>query len=141
MAKEMSYRVLARSGHDPELKSYKSMIYSDFMKSLRFGNDWYSLIDSDRYYAVYTHIIDQLLSRRDSIVRLAVLEDDLDVCLGWSLSENKKLHYVYVKEDYRCQGIGASLMPDKFDTVTHLTKIGQSIRKKKFPNAIFDPFI
>lgn len=135
-----AYKVVSLSGHDPALASYRNMIYSDFLKSLRFGNEWYRLIDSDRYYRVYHKIIDQLLERTDSQVHLALLADEPDVCLGWSLFENQKLHYVFVKGPYRKQGIGSSLIPKLFNEVTHLTKIGQAIRLSKFNDVIFDPF-
>lgn len=135
-----SLTVLSYSGSDPALTPYRSMIYSDFMRSLRYGNDWYALIDPDCYYSVYKQIINQLLSRTESQVRLAVLTDDHDVCLGWSLSEGPRFHYVFVKKDYRKQGIGEALSPKDFRQVTHLTKIGQAIRKSKFPKVIFNPF-
>lgn len=136
-----TYKILTYAGHDPAIKPYRSMIYSDFMRSLRFGNEWYKLIDSDCYYAVYKQIIDRLLLRDDTVVKLAVLSDDLDNCLGWSLSEGITLHYVFVKKDLRHQGIGAELMSSPFKQVTHLTKIGQSIRKNKFPTTKFNPFL
>lgn len=135
-----SYRIIHYSGHDPVLKNYLSMIYSDFMRSLRFGNGWYRLIDSDRYYSMYKQIIDHLLAKKESVIRLAVLSDDLDVCLGWSLSEGPRIHYVFVKKPYRKQGIGTALMPLTFEMITHLTTIGQNIREKKFSHVKFDPF-
>ena len=116
------------------------MIYSDFMKSLRYGNPWYKLIDSDCYFGVYPKLIDGLLARANSLVRLACLSDQLDTCLGWSLSEGDKLHYVFVKLDQRNQGIGQSLIPKDFLQVTHLTQVGQAIREAKFPETIFNPF-
>jgi len=116
------------------------MIFKDFKRSLRHSNEWFGLIDKKIYYKVYQSVIESLLSRPESAVRLAVLADDLDNCLGWSLSESKKLHYVYVKEDFRNIGIAKSLLPKEFDQITHLTKAGQSIWQSKFPNVIFNPF-
>ena len=141
MGPQMSaYKIITLAATDPALNDYRAMIYSDFMKSLRYGNEWYRLIDSNRYYSVYKNIIDALLSRADSVVRLACLANDVDTCLGWSLTEGPKFHYIFVKEDYRRNGIGKSLMPKEFNQITHLTKIGQAIRKAKFRTVIFDPF-
>lgn len=136
-----SYRILTFSGSDPAIAPYRPMIYSDFMRSLRYGNAWYKLIDPSAYYPVYRAVIDQLLARRNAQVRLACLSDDLDTCLGWSLTEGDCLHYVFVKLHQRRQGIGAALVPDPVQRVSHLTKIGQAIREKHLPQVIFNPFL
>lgn len=135
-----TYRILSFSGSDPALKPYQAMIYSDFLKSLRYGCPFYHLIDSDCYYSLYKHRIDQMLGGNESVVRIAVLSDDPDTALGWSLSEGKRFHYAFVKLDFRRQGIGTSLLPKEFNQVTHVTKIGQAIREKKYSHVIFNPF-
>lgn len=135
-----AYQVRIFSGTDPALDDYKSMIHSDFKKSLRYGNDWFKKIDSDSYFAAYKTLIHRLLDKEHVQVMLAVLDDDPDVCLGWSISEPGILHYVFVKKDFQRMGIGKALLPDSFHIVTHLTKIGQSIREKKFKKVIFNPF-
>lgn len=136
-----TYRIQTYSGTDPALNSYKNMIRSFFMKSLRDGNDWFRAIDSNVFYKTYFLVIDLILSRADTIVKLAVLSDDEDVCLGFSIMEGKVLHYVFVKPPYCRQGIGSALVPKPFDCVTHLTKIGKDIRSKKFRKTTFNPFI
>lgn len=135
------YRVVVYSGTDPALNPYKAMVYSDWMKSLRFGNEWFKLIDSNRFYSIYGAIIRQILAKPECHVRLAVLSDEPDTCLGWTLSEGNTLHYAFVKKDLRRQGIGKALLPKSFDRTTHLTKIGQAIRQAKFRDLTFDPFL
>lgn len=137
------YTVISLLGTDPALEPYRHLIYSSFLRSLRFGNDWFKDIESDLYYDVYHRVIDALLVRPESVVRLALLPDELDTCIGWSLSEEKTLHYVFVKGDIeaRRHGIGTALLPKEFDKITHLTKIGRDIWKKKYPKVKFDPFI
>jgi len=138
------YKVLAFSGTDPALAPYRNFVLSRFKKSLRLGNDWFMLIDSQAYFSAYDHVIHNILSRPMTVVRLAVLTDDEDVCLGFSVMEDETLHYVYVKNDwqstFRKKGIGAALVPTPFSRITHLTTIGQSIRAKKFPDIPFNPF-
>lgn len=129
------------SGGSTAMDPYKSMIYSDFMNSLRYGNDWYALIDPECYFSVYRKMIDHLLSKPAVKVNLAVLSDDVDTCLGWSMFEPNILHYIYVKADFRDQGIASSLAPKGFSSVSHLTKVGQSIRRTHFPDAVFNPFL
>lgn len=133
-----SYKILTYAGTDPILKPYESMIYSDWLKSLRYGNGWFKCVDPSAYFEAYERIVKALLSR--GVVRLAVLTEDLDTCLGWSLCEDDKLHYVFVKVDQRKQGIGRSLYPDKINQVTHLTNIGRSIWEEKLSGVIFNPF-
>jgi len=137
------YQIVRYHGSDPALTPYKNLIYTSFMKSLRFGNDWFKDIDSDSYFKTYHQVIDALLHRPYAQVSLALLTEDLDTCVGWSLSEDKTLHYVFVKGDIQARrhGIAKDLIPKDFDTITHLTKIGRSIWKEKYPNVSFNPFL
>lgn len=134
-----SYKILKFKALDlPE--QYSAMIYSRFLRSLRNGNQYFKLIDRKTYFTIYRSYIATLLTRPRAAVRLAVLSDDFDVVLGFSITEPEKLHYVHVNTDYRKAGIGSSLTPDPFNTFTHLTNISASIWSSKFPEAIFNPF-
>lgn len=135
-----SYTILSISVDNPRLKPYWSMIHSDFLKSLRFGNDWFKQIESDAYFSTYKRVIQHLLTKKDCIARLAVVTDEPDTCLGWALIEGETLHYVYVKVDQREKGIARSLVPEGIKKVTHLTGIGGFLRYHKLPDAIFNPF-
>ena len=145
-----SYKVIKFKGAElPE--QYKAMVYSKFLRSLRYGNDYFKLIDKDAYFEVYHNYFNSLLSRPEAIIKLAVLSDDTDVVLGWALVEPNILHYVYVNKDYRKTGIGTYLVSDPFSVITHLTTIGVSIWASKYssnpakPNPVkplvqFNPF-
>lgn len=141
-----SYKVLIIKPYISMPKTYKALIYSTFLKSLRFGNDWFKAIDSDIYYKVYHELLDNILSRAHTEIRLAVLTEDPDTCLGWSICENKTLHYVFVKNNskdepsFRRMGIGSALLPKEFDQISHLTKLGRIIWEKKYPKVKFNPF-
>lgn len=74
------------------------------------------------------------------MVALAVLTDDTDVVLGWSVYEGSILHFVFVKRDARKQGIGTELIPKNAEVITHLTKSGKAIWKKKHQYLKFNPF-
>lgn len=64
-------------------------------------------------------------------VRIACLSDDPTVIIGYSIWTGSHLHWIYVKVDYRCKGVGKLLFPKGIDTVTdQQTKIGQVIAKK-----------
>lgn len=112
---------------------------SKFKRTLRSGNDYFKLIDSDAYFRAYDNYCSLLLSRPNSVVRMAVLSDDRDVCLGFSLIEGDTLHYVFVQGDQRNKGIGKSLVPVKINWITHLTHQGAKIWSKH-RTVKLDPF-
>jgi len=134
-----SFTVLVFQGKDLP-KEYKSFVYSKWLRTLKYGNDYFKLTDSDSYFNNYERFINILLARPKATIRMAVLSDDRDVCLGWSLIEGDILHYVFVQHEQRNQGIGKSLVPVPINYITHLTKAGMSAWTHNLPNAVFDPF-
>jgi GNAT superfamily N-acetyltransferase len=116
------------------------LIFSKWLRSLRYGNDYFKLIDPPAYYAAYHRFIQNILNHPDTSVRLAVLSDDADVVLGFSVSRGTILDYVHVHKDQRRQGIGRQLVPKGIDTITHLTRTGLSIWGSKMAGVKFNPF-
>jgi GNAT superfamily N-acetyltransferase len=98
------------------------------------------MIDSEAYFAASQKIVSNILHRIDAIVRVAVLSDDHDVVLGFSVSRGNILDYVYVHVDQRRMGIGTNLLPKGIDTVSHMTNTGLTIWKGKYKEWKFDPF-
>lgn len=114
-------------------KPYIDFLYVTYLKSLRYGNPWFEDIEASVYYKIHHQILENLLLRPHAVLRIAVLPDDHDVAIGWSLSEGPLLHYVFVKAkiEARKLGIATHLVPPGITTVTHLTKAGRIIAKKK----------
>lgn len=135
---QSSYTIVSMLGQSLPLR-YQGFIYSKWLRSLRFGNEYFKLINSDDYYSNYKRYVSEVLDRPDVYLRLAVLTDEPDTALGFSVNEHSVLHYVYVKDDVRRLGIGSALVR-KFDTFTHLTKDALPIWTRKYPKAIFNPF-
>ena len=136
---EASYTINYYSGEGLP-KQYHALVYSKWLRSLRHGNDYFKLVDSDSYYKAYGAYIASILKRPEASVLLAVLTDDPDVCLGFSVREGEILHYVHVHRDQRGVGIGSLLMAGSIKTITHVTKAGLKVWNKKFPRAKFNPF-
>jgi GNAT superfamily N-acetyltransferase len=134
-----SYKIIGCYGKNLP-SQYKNMIFSRWLRSLRHGNDYFKLIDSDTYYDTYHRYIELVLARKNTIVSIAVLSDDEDVALGFSIQEGVALHYIHVHKDNRKQGIATALVSKKIEVITHLTKTGLVVWNLKLPNAIFDPF-
>lgn len=118
---------------------FRNLIIAPFKNSLRYGNDLFKLIDRDAYYEAYDKYIHILLGRPDSIITLAILDDE--TVLGWCLYERDVIHYVWVKKEVRRQGIGISLLPKTFNVISHVTNIGINIWVNKFPNVRLNPFV
>ncbi len=116
------------------------MIFSKWKRSLRHGNDYFKLIDSDAYYEIYDRYISRLLADPLSVIRLAVLTDDRDIVLGFSVCRRHVLDYVHVHKDHRRCGIGTRLVPRGTSEITHVTKTGLTIWGSKYPDWKFNPF-
>lgn len=136
---QTSYQVIAFPGRSLP-QGYQNMVYSKWMRSLKYGNEYFKLAHSDSYFTAYRRYLESILNRADTVVRLAVLSDDRDVALGWSVIEGDTLHYVHVQHEQRNRGVGRSLVPKGINVITHLTKCGLRIWPKALPHAIFDPF-
>lgn len=134
-----SYTVLTFNGSVPE--KYQPFILSSWLQSLRYGNDFFKLIDPDAYFRTYSKVIQILFQRKNIVLKMAVLTEDDDNYLGFSISEGNTLHYTYVPRDYRKHGIATSLIPENIQNITHLTTIGMSIWSKKYSSAKFNPFL
>lgn len=121
---------------------YLPLIYSRWLRSLRFGNNLFRRITSHQYYKHYHYYIEKLMSKPDCLVRLAVLSDDHDVVLGFSVSREDVLDYIHVHSDYRMNRIGTSLVPEGITTFTHFTTIAIDIwnRDPKYNKWNFNPF-
>lgn len=133
------YKVLKFSANKTP-DNFKNMVFSEYLRSLRFGNEYFKLVEPEPYFQVHHAYFSLLLSRPESLLKIAVLSDDYDVALGWSLTELDKLHYVYVKKDYRRAGIAKALISEPFTRFTHVTKMALVLWPSRFPNAKFNPY-
>jgi hypothetical protein len=123
------------------IRSYKpddyNFILATWLRGLYYGNDWFGKIPKEIYMDRYHKVIDAILRKPTIQASLAVLLEDPDVILGYSIYEPDILHWVYVKTAWRRIGIAKDIVPRGTNTVTHLTKIGDQIRKQME----FNPFL
>jgi hypothetical protein len=111
-------------------KTDDGFIYATWRNSL-----WYDNKKDDsrapQFYKDASHYIKVMLSSPSTEVRIACRQDDADHIIGYSVLNILNLEWVYVKADYRKQGIG-SLLTKGFATVTKpRTRIGASIAENK----------
>lgn len=135
-----TYSIVPHLGKDLP-SAYRNMVLAKWLRTLRFGNDFFRLIESDTYFEVYQKYIKNLIDRPQCIIRIAVLTDETDVCLGFSVSEPDVLHFCWVHKDNRRIGVGKALVPFHFSSITHLTTTGMTIWNRKLPGVHFNPFL
>ncbi len=121
---------------------YQNVVRSRWVRTYRNCNDMMKLVFPPAYYSAYSVYVKQILARPLVEVRLAVLQEDPDVVLGFSITEAENvLHYVEVKRDLRRNGIATALVPNEIKWFSHITKTGLKIWSRKYPEAHFSPFI
>ena len=138
LPKESSYKIISHKGSQIP-NNYQALIFGKWLRSLKHGNDFFKLHDSESYFYHYHNYIERLLLRPEAKVKFAVLTIDPDVVLGWACVEPNKLHYVWVQPEQRFQGIATELCKDPFHTVTHLTTPGIKILST-LQNVKFDAY-
>jgi GNAT superfamily N-acetyltransferase len=144
--KDPTYSVITfKASELPE--QYKALVFSKWLRSLRYGNPLFEKADSNEYYKNYHIFIENLFKKPDALVHLAVLTDDHDVVLGFSATREDVLDYVHVHRDMRRQGIAKKLIPSSINVFSHMTKIIGSILthnpkyKLRDPSKMDDPAV
>lgn len=66
-------------------------------------------------------MLDRILTSPDTVTNIACLPNDEDVILGYAVFQPKILHYVFVKEAFRENGIAKSLVAPVRQTLTSYT--------------------
>lgn len=139
-----AYDIIGYSGAEVPAE-FRNLVRARWMRSLRYGNDYFRLMVPESFYASYQRYVDAILAKPEAWVRFAVLADDHDVVLGFAalrglLQNDCILDYVHVHKDQRRQGIARRLMPSGVNVITHLTRTGLTIWGSKCPGWKFDPF-
>jgi hypothetical protein len=119
----------------------KNFIFATWLRGLYYGDSVYSHMRKQTFMAGYHAVIDHILEKPTTVVKIACLKDDPSVILGYSvLSEAETvLEFVFVKKQWRKIGIAKDLVPSTVRHVTHLTKAGLGIVKQK--DWDFNPFL
>ncbi len=119
---------------------YHGLIFEKWMRSLRAGNPAFKNIDYDSFVRMYHADKENRARKPGSNGRLAVLTDDPDVVLGFSVSREDVLDSIWVHKDNRNLGIGSKLLPKGITTITHITLTGIGIWRKKYKHWKYNPW-
>jgi hypothetical protein len=137
MITELETLVEIRDGRSSD----RAFILATFLRSLYYGDSWFSQIPKNIFMYNYHKIAEVLLNSKNVLVKVACLKEDTDVILGYSILSKDLtiIHFCFVKSAWRKQGIGSALLPSTINKVTHLTQLGKSLLPK-LKDTIFDPF-
>ena len=115
-------------------------IYATMLNSLRVDSVIGSSTRKSVFYNEYNPILDNILL--NARVTVACLPDDSNVILGYAIHDGNLLHYVYIKEAFRLQGIAKDLYQHigQPNIITHETKTAMPIIANSV-NFIYNPFI
>lgn len=129
------YELIAFREANPDDKSF---IFATWLRGLRYGNDWFELIEKATYFRVYHAALERLLTSGVTI-KVACLKDEPNVILGYAVYKGNRLDWVFVKKSWRGIGICHDLVPEEIRKVSHLTKTGRALLAKR-SYLVFDPF-
>lgn len=119
----------------------KNFILATFLRGVYYGNNWFSQIRKDIFMDSYKRIAESALDSGRLAVKVACLQEDPDIIIGYSIlsADYQAVAWVYVKKAWRLKGIARSLIPKHPTYVTHLSRLGQELMTK-IPAALYNPF-
>ena len=86
----------------------RNLAYATWLRSYEANSLAAKHVPRDLFFAEHHRILDSIFARGPTF-RVAVVPEERDVVLGWSVSEGNTLHYVYVKPAFRRHGIALHL--------------------------------
>lgn len=86
-----------------------NLIFATWLKSYQAASPNTKHIPRDDYFTGHHKVLERIFARKPTVM-LAVLPDDHEVILGYSVTENDTIHYVYVKPAFRRYGIATALL-------------------------------
>jgi GNAT superfamily N-acetyltransferase len=124
------------------LEQDENFILATWLRGLYYGCDWFGLIPKDVFMAAYHTVLTTLIRLPGVSIRMACLKDDPDTILGYSVTgrNDSVLHWVFVKSAWRGLGLARDLVPDTVKSVTHLSRVGRIVLRKR-PSLVFNPFL
>lgn len=121
-----------------------AFLYSTWLRGLYHGNDYFSSMDSDAFFASKKEEVTAILCSPDVSVRVACAIDDRELILGYLVAQISdsgcSVVWCWVRPAMREKGVATKLAHGlRVNSVANLTKTGDDIRKKK--NLLFKPIV
>lgn len=127
------------------IQSDQLFIKTTWAKGLYYGNDWFKEIEKNIFFDRYPKIIQDKLDSKSIHVLCACMKGDPEIVFSFLIyslvdQDSKIIHWIFTKKGFRKFGLAKKLIEHdqkKVMGVSHLTKIGRSIKPKEW---IFNPF-
>lgn len=120
----------------------ENFIYSTWLKGMYYGNEFVRWVPEPAFFFNYRKVIKAILALPRARVKVACLKTDPNEILGYVVMEDNEgfttLHWAFTKELWRKMGVAKKLMPATISEVTHLTKLGKSIKPASWA---YNPFL
>lgn len=118
----------------------RNLIFATWLRSYQTSSLMTKAIPKETFFGEHHKVIERILSRNPT-VRLAVIPDDQDVVLGWSVTEPGIVHYVYVKPSFRKYGIARALLDhvERPFIYSHGTYVTRDL-EKHLDGCTFNPY-
>lgn len=118
----------------------RNFILATFLRGLYYGDTWFSEIDKRVFMETYNKVVNHIIDAPSTSITVACFADDPATILGYAMvGSGTNLHWVFVKKKWRGIGIAKDLVPSSIKNVTHVTKVGLAIIRKK--GLAFNPFL
>ena len=125
--------------------SDKAFIVCTWLDALRYSAPAFFLFSPADIKKAYTKTINLLFDRRPNLFRVLVNEEDGDQIFGWRCGDTRCTHFVYVKEDFRREGLGSLLIDVDREaatwTFTHWTNFCERIGRIEYKPSLFRSLI
>ena len=128
MANDDSKMIIVRE-YNPGMDA--PLLFSSWRNCLWFDANPGDKKPNPIFFRMTTKKINCLLRDPQTKVKIACLQDDANEIKGYSVITNQTIQFLYVKSDYRKQGIATLLSRGFHDIVKPMTKIGIAIALKK----------
>lgn len=119
-----------------------AFVMATFLRGLYYGDPWYQQVPKDIFMDHYSKAAKAAWASPLFKIKVACLKEDSNIILGYSIlsADDVAVVWLFVKSAWRRQGIGKSLLPENPIYVTHLTTLGKSLIKEKFPTLEYNPY-
>lgn len=122
------------------LPSDRNFLFKTWLEGLRHGNEIFKKTNIYSFHKAYQSLIERLLAKPETTVKVAALKEDLDVIVGYAVTRPETIDWCFVKKGWRNLKIARDLVshiePKKVSNLTF--PCGEAIRSRF--NLKFEPF-
>lgn len=122
-----------------------AFIVCTWLDALRYSTPALCLIPQPAIKKAYLRTINLLFNRRPNLFRVLVNEEDGEQIFGWVCGGTTCTHFVYVKEDFRQEGLATLLIDVERKstgwTFTHWTRDCERIGQIEYKPSLFRSLI